>query len=865
MDEYNINNIEKINSINFININNEKASPEISNPIFNRINYLNSLNKMNSYSTKKTKKMINNNKNLFLNENIIEHKMKNNNYNQRYNNDEILDDLYEMNRTNISDIKINSKMYQGFQKNSNIISHNNLTNNNTIKKNFVKPIEKIKMNNTNNNYNKILFKKFNSNNHVSNNTNNQMMNMNKPINKVYNNKTINNHKNNNNNQHYQNINSFTDYSMDETNSINNKIILYIKKINEYKKTNKQLVEKLNILTNNLKLKSNEIQNLQQKNQALQNELYLIKVNNEQGKNSMKINNNEELKKILMQKNKIINDVSQKMKMMKQEMEDKIAKNSNLSQILTKKNMELVRHQKELIEKDKKIEELNLELNNQKLNINKKNEELNIINSELKNENDEKEKKIENLSKKINNLEIDLKGVKNNEKEYFFKNKKNQEIIEQKDKQIQQLNEQISQLNNNKQEDLTNKDNQNKESEILLRKIEDLTNENNKLSKYINMINPQNLIISPNNYTIIANKYHKKLIWYLLYKKSTPIDSKKDSNDYNNYIWVKGTDIKKEDLKNYNKFEDEKKKLTELTECIIEKQKKLEMKEEKINELDYKNQKLSSQLHNKTANIKGNNNNIFSGKQIRDNSNFANSFNTEAAENEKYKNLLEKLNDSNKRNLHLHNQVAILKEKLNEKDNLEKKFPHDMKDIDPHLIDSGFLDDDSMENKEIEINDLFNKEEKNDIENNININNEQNINNNNNKITIENTNTNNKSNSDELNKAINLNNSKKDDPFKESERKVDEFLANGAGDEDDFDEVKVINKQMNFLKEEIKDYREKSKNLGNEIKELFSKIKCNDKNRKHIVQICQILNFQPAIIDQIISNKFKIDKDKSNNK
>ena len=77
---------------------------------------------MNSNSTKKTKKMIHNNKNLFLNENIIEHKMKNNNYNQRYNNDEILDDLYEMNRTNISDIKINSKMYQGLQKNSNIIT-----------------------------------------------------------------------------------------------------------------------------------------------------------------------------------------------------------------------------------------------------------------------------------------------------------------------------------------------------------------------------------------------------------------------------------------------------------------------------------------------------------------------------------------------------------------------------------------------------------------------------------------------------------------------------------------------------------------------------------------------------------------------
>ena len=41
-----------------------------------------------------------------------------------------------------------------------------------------------------------------------------------------------------------------------------------------------------------------------------------------------------------------------------------------------------------------------------------------------------------------------------------------------------------------------------------------------------------------------------------------------------------------------------------------------------------------------------------------------------------------------------------------------------------------------------------------------------------------------------NNFINSLNSK-NDPFKESERKVDEFLAKGAGEEDDFDEVKMI--------------------------------------------------------------------------
>ena len=60
------------------------------------------------------------------------------------------------------------------------------------------------------------------------------------------------------------------------------------------------------------------------------------------------------------------------------------------------------------------------------------------------------------------------------------------------------------------------------------------------------------------------------------------------------------------------------------------------KEEKINKLDYQNKKLSSQLHNKTANIKGN---ILLNKQSKDNINMGNSFNKETAENEKYINIL----------------------------------------------------------------------------------------------------------------------------------------------------------------------------------------------------------------------------------
>ena len=827
MDEYNINNIQKINSINFININNDNLSSNTYKPINDKIKYLKSLNKLNSHSIKKLKDNYSK-KNPQINDNILKDQYKESSLtsNKLYSKYNIgMNSDFDMNKADISDLKIKSKQYKGILQNNNYQKNLNTYN----------KINNLRYNDKNSSKN---FKSMNSFKSQKNNNNNNYVSMN---------------FNNNN------LNYFTDFSLEDnsntTNDVDNnnymKINIYINKINEYKKNNEMLKNKIIIYNNNLQNKLIEIQKLQQINKTLQNELNIAKSNNNANNNNYL--QNEEIKKMLMQKNKIIKDVYQKMQTMKKNLDDKMIQNSKLCKILTKKNSDLMNYQNEIIEKDKKIDELNSILNQIKSdkdkNYNNLNSEINIkneLNEELKKENIEKEKQIEVLSKKINDLEIDIKGVKSDEKEYFFQNKKNKEIIEQKNKEIKELKEQISSTNNNNSD--INK-NFKKESDILIKRIEDLTNENNKLNKHINFLNSKNsqkLTITPDNYQIISNKNYKNLIWYLLFKKSISNESN-DINNYNNYVWVKESEINKNDINKFNisdKVDDEK-KIKELNDYIIELHEKLEMKEEKINTLDYKNQKLADQLHNKTANIKGN---ILLAKQSKDNSNLANSFNTEAVENEKkYKNILEKLHDSNKRNMHLHNQVIILKEQLNEKSNLEKNFPHDMKDIDPQLHDSGFLDDDSVENKDKEIDDLFNNE--NDIININNINNnEQDKDKINNKIDL----NENISNNEELNKAMNQNSL--DDPFKESEKKVDEFLANGAGEEDDFDELKMINKQMNFLKEEIKDNRDKNKKLEIEIKELFNKIKCNDKNRKNIVQICQILNFQPALIDQIISNK-----------
>ena len=374
-----------------------------------------------------------------------------------------------------------------------------------------------------------------------------------------------------------------------------------------------------------------------------------------------------------------------------------------------------------------------------------------------------------------------------------------------------------------------------------------------------------LNLNPEICSIITNKRFKKLMWYLIYKKPTISKDNNDKksneneeNNYDNYFWVTDNVIKNDDLKKFNKFEDDNDKNNELKEYVINLQQKLEKKEENINKLDYQNKKLTKELLNKTANLKGN---IKLTKNPKDN-NFPNSFNdNKTLENEvKYKNIFEKLNQREK---HLNNQITILKEQLNEKKNLENNFPHDMKNIDPHLHDSGFLDDDSEDNKNnVEIHNLVNGEnqninENNELNNNIPTENNQNlIDDKENKNDINENNIEKMDLNDngvkEINRSDDL--SSKEDPFKESEKKVDEFLMNGAGDEDDFDEVKMINKQMNFLKDEIKESREKNKKLGDEIKDLFFKIKCNDKNRKNIVQICQLLGFQPQLVDQIISNK-----------
>ena len=765
----------------------------------------------------------------------------------------------------------------------------------------------------------------------------------------------------------------------KTKQINNKqnnclAFAYSSKISPKKKDNKNLNNIINsknkdIYKSNQNIKINASKDYKPMNIIeIKNNNYNIPKANINRSDEMALKSDDDNnKKIIQQKDGQIKALYQKIKKMKKNIELMSLKSSNLSKLLTKKNIDLITYQKNEIELEKKIENLtsllykqNSPITNENIKESFKKESINAnirqskenellkneiqskasLIKELNEENEEKTKQIEDLSKKINDLEIDIKDIKYEEKQNFFDIKNYKEILskneeekksmilklkkyeEEKNKLINDINNKNKENNNNKniiielnddikkyKTEIEQKNNEinkcksdnqelikqirgsskEKETDLFIKKIEELSNQNRNLLEQINNItdkyqkqkkiltetkkelenmrevsksllekekakaieNDINSHINPNTYSIITNKKYKKLVWYLMLKKSNE-NSKEDENNYNNYQWVSNLVLKNEDLKKYNNFEDENDKNKELKEYAFNLQKKLENKEEFINKLDYQNKKLTNQLHNKTANLKGNSILAKNSKDV----NLSNSLNNMES---KYKNILEKLNQSNQREKHLHNQINILKEKLNEQNNLENTFPHDIKNIEPNHQDSGFLDDDFDENRNgHEIQNVLNKEIK---DNNANNNKNQGIGKNENEKNYININDNGNikklnikemlNNEGELNKSIKSSNN---DPFKESEKLVDEFLMKGAGEEDDFDEIKMISKQMNFLKDEIKENREKYKKLGNEVKNLFSIIKCNDKNRKSIVQICQLLGFKPELINQFISNK-----------
>jgi len=326
-------------------------------------------------------------------------------------------------------------------------------------------------------------------------------------------------------------------------------------------------------------------------------------------------------------------------------------------------------------------------------------------------------------------------------------------------------------------------------------------------------------ISPETHYIITKKTYNKLIWYLI-SIINPNDKNLIKNSgYEMFKWVSELSIPKFQLNKYNKFEDDETKINDLYDYIKKLQDKLEQKTEELSKRNYENQKLNDKLQNKSSNIKvgklfltkvlnndkSNNNNANKSNSnqntIKNNANSYLSGNN-IGDMEKYKNLLDKLNDYDEREKKFINEISRLKSQLKDRENLQSG----MKDINniPSYIDS--LGDDLVEKKVIDL-------------------------------------------------LSNENNDKKKEKNKE---KDDEnflgILNDVPGSEGDLDEVKGLKDLNNFLK---KCMREKDKiidDLLEQVKEIIKQLNWTVKNNKIVSKILTILGYTPEVIKIVTDNK-----------
>ena len=75
-----------------------------------------------------------------------------------------------------------------------------------------------------------------------------------------------------------------------------------------------------------------------------------------------------------------------------------------------------------------------------------------------------------------------------------------------------------------------------------------------------------------------------------------------------------------------------------------------------------------------------------------------------------------------------------------------------------------------------------------------------------------------------------------------------------GDDSEYSEFKQMQKQMTFIKKQLKETLQKYEQLSDQVKELLKNVKCDIKIKPQISQICQILGFSPNTTARIISNK-----------
>ena len=530
-------------------------------------------------------------------------------------------------------------------------------------------------------------------------------------------------------------------------------------------------------------------------------------------------NNDNLKKKLDEKNNKINKLNDDINTLKEQIKE--------NEDINKENLSLKQKEDEMKQELENLQNQNEQLINDKNDLSKKIQSLennyNITKKELNDikllntELIEKMSKNKTSEEKENEKESNMVNKEsNNDNKIIDENeiKKENEVLQQRVIQlnnlIEELNTQSNELNvkyaNIKKENANLKE----ASKALLEKQKNEMEQKDKLEK-----------ISPETHYIITKKTYNKLIWYLI-SIINPNDKSQNKNiQYENFRWVTEKSIPKNQLNKFNKFEDDETKIDDLYSYIKKMQNKLEEKEEEINKKNYENQKLNNKLQNKSSNIKvgklfltkmlNNDKNNKSNNANKSNSNQntlknnANSYlgGNKGDDMEKYKNLLDKLNDYDEREKKFQNEISKLKTQLKNKENLQSNT----KDINVIPFDSDFIGDDLEDKKVIDL------------------------------IPNENA----------MKKKEKAKNKDDDDNFLN--------ILNDVPDGDsDSDGVKGLKELVAFLKKSIRDKDKIINDLLKQIQEIIKDLKWSVKNNKIVTQILTILGYTPEVIKIVTENK-----------
>ena len=273
MEEYNINNIHKINSINFINITEDKLSKS-KRPQY-KVNQLENFKSKNI--VEKTTPITKGKGQQYSQRNALKNPLNSRLLNTTGNDDNELNyqdmnNIYiDINQKNMPlpiPITSISMLKPKIKTANNRTASKKIKTNNYVNRKIIEPISNNYNNNTyNNGYN---------NNNYNNNTNN-----------YNNNNNINKYNNNMNN-----FSNYNNYSEIMVNNNNNNNMIYEKQINELKRQNRGLLNKLSFYLNDIQSKNKTINNLQQQKQNLQSELntkYIYDNSNEHNLNDIVYN------------------------------------------------------------------------------------------------------------------------------------------------------------------------------------------------------------------------------------------------------------------------------------------------------------------------------------------------------------------------------------------------------------------------------------------------------------------------------------------------------------------------------------------------------------------------------------------------